>query len=820
MPEDGFTMMHSTYVRAVLLGAALGVVAAVPAAAQTNANGDIILHARRAAVVSGAWSLVTDTSAAGGQRLANADAGLPKIATALASPSDYFELTFTPEAGRAYRLWIRSKAQNNSWTNDSVYVQFSSSRDEWGSAVYRIGTTSATYHSLEEGSGAGLSGWGWQDNGYGYGVLGAPVYFSGGTETIRIQAREDGISIDQIVLSPVTYATSAPGAGKNDTTILPEPSGGTSPGTAGGATGSWSSLVNATASGLTLKKSGGCSSCADAGGVIGTPITGSFSFTVGSGHNLAIGLNTDSSKSTAWGMKYAFVFDGSGYYEIRENAVYKSDGGFSASDVFKIAIEGTKVKYYRNSTLVYTSAAAVPGTLYVDASLVSSGATVQVTALNGTTSTPTAPPPPATSGTVTWTSLVNTTASGSVLTKVSGCGQCGDGGGTSQQQIGSGGSVSFTVGSGHYLDVGLGTDGSKSTGAFNYAFSFSGTSIFEIREFGQYKSEGSFSPSDVFTVSIEGSKAKYYRNGSLVYTSQTSVPGAMVVDTTLLSIGAKVTITALNGASTAPAPAPEPAPAPAPPPPTSSKTLRVLQWATYHGGHRTDGVYDPDLLATWIAYLQPDVVFLTEIEKYTHWANQDQPQVYKNLLQQKTGKTWYSVFAQEFGDWSANGKGNMILSTYPISYSDRYELVNNYDRSIGLAAITVNNRPLTLMMTHLDPYDASLRLVQAKEVTAWAAPQPENRIIAGDMNAWPDQTSIAHFNTLYNDSWSVALNNGTATAFSGNDGQTKNGRIDYIFYSKGSTNLFVKSSQVFDTRDSNGVMPSDHRPLLTVFEVR
>ena len=179
------------------------------------------------------------------------------------------------------------------------------------------------------------------------------------------------------------------------------------------------------------------------------------------------------------------------------------------------------------------------------------------------------------------------------------------------------------------------------------------------------------------------------------------------------------------------------------------------------------------------------------------------------------------LFAQEFGNWNSNGKGNMILSTYPITYVDYYELVNNYDRSIGLATINVNGRSLSLMSTHLDPYDASLRLVQAQEVTTWAAPQPENRIIAGDMNAWPDQTSIQHFNSLYYDSWAVAAANGTAVAFSGNNGETKNGRIDYIYYSKGSTSvLSVQSSRVYDTRDANGVMPSDHRPVLTEFLVK
>ncbi len=73
--------------------------------------------------------------------------------------------------------------------------------------------------SIEEGSGAGLSGWGWQDNGYS--SLGPLIYFaSSGSQTIRIQQREDGLSIDQIVLSAGAYLSAAPGASKNDSTIL------------------------------------------------------------------------------------------------------------------------------------------------------------------------------------------------------------------------------------------------------------------------------------------------------------------------------------------------------------------------------------------------------------------------------------------------------------------------------------------------------------------------------------------------------------------------------------------------------------------------
>jgi endonuclease/exonuclease/phosphatase family metal-dependent hydrolase len=251
----------------------------------------------------------------------------------------------------------------------------------------------------------------------------------------------------------------------------------------------------------------------------------------------------------------------------------------------------------------------------------------------------------------------------------------------------------------------------------------------------------------------------------------------------------------------------------------SGTTLRVLQWNTHHGGYGTDGKYDTNRLATWIVRMQPHVVLLNEIEKFTGWGNQNQPEVYKNLLESKTGKTWYYVFAQEYGNWSSNGKGNLILSTVPLQTIDRHVLVHNSDRSIAEAIINWGGRQITLMSTHLDPDSQSLRLTQATEVTSWAASEPENRIVTGDMNAWPDQTSIAQFNKYYNDSWAVAASKGTAVAFSGNTGETKKGRIDYIFYSK-SANLSVKSSQVYDTRDSNGVMPSDHRPVLTTFNVQ
>jgi hypothetical protein len=183
---------------------------------------EILLYASDATTVSGTWARVPDATAAGGTRLANPDKGAAKLVAPLASPLNYFEIQFEAEAGLAYHLWVRGKAENNFWGNDSVMVQFSNSVDASGAAKYRIGTTSGSDVNLEDCSGCGLSGWGWQDNGWGVNVMGPAIYFGqSGPQTIRVQVREDGMSIDQIVLSAGKYATVSPGALKNDTTILP-----------------------------------------------------------------------------------------------------------------------------------------------------------------------------------------------------------------------------------------------------------------------------------------------------------------------------------------------------------------------------------------------------------------------------------------------------------------------------------------------------------------------------------------------------------------------------------------------------------------------
>ena len=175
--------------------------------------------------VHGTWSMQSDTTASGGAALANADAGAAKIAPAKATPDNYFERTFTASQGVPYHLWVRLKAKNNSLSNDSVHVQFTGSQDSVGSPAWRVNTTSSAEVVLQSGSSdPSISGWGWADNGWG--VAGASIFFDiTGTHTVRVQQREDGAIVDEIVLSPDTYFSSPPGPRDNDTTTLPENDG-------------------------------------------------------------------------------------------------------------------------------------------------------------------------------------------------------------------------------------------------------------------------------------------------------------------------------------------------------------------------------------------------------------------------------------------------------------------------------------------------------------------------------------------------------------------------------------------------------------------
>jgi len=226
--SDGVFLLTSADIAFPRINAAPGpkaidavLVHVVPEARWTESvAGEIHLYAADATATGSDWSIVADPSAANGRRAANVDRGAPKVTTPVATPSSFVEWTFDADPG-AYRLWLRGIAAANSYNNDSVYVQFSDSVDTAANPIWRTGTPSATPVILEDCTGCGVHGWGWNDNGYGAGVLGPLVRFNAaGRHVMRVQAREDGLSIDQVVLTKVQFLNAAPGATKDDATVL------------------------------------------------------------------------------------------------------------------------------------------------------------------------------------------------------------------------------------------------------------------------------------------------------------------------------------------------------------------------------------------------------------------------------------------------------------------------------------------------------------------------------------------------------------------------------------------------------------------------
>lgn len=733
---------------------------------------DVVLYASQAPVKVGNWSAVADSTAAGSFRLANADRGAAKVVTPLSSPSSYVELSFTANAGTPYHLWMRGKAAGDSPYNDSVHIQFSGSVTSSGSPIYRIGTTSSTEYNLEDCLGCGLSGWGWQDNGWGVGVLGPDIYFqTSGTQTIRIQEREDGLSIDQIVLSPSNYRTRAPGALKNDGMILtaqgaasgspPPPSGSgddivmwASNVPSSNLHGSWFRESNATAAGQVALRNpdAGAAKISTAAASPANYFEVTFTANAGTAYRLWIRGRAD---GDYWGNDSVFV-QFSGSVTSTGSAIYRT-GTTSALEVnledcsgcglsgwgwqddgWGVGVLGPLVYFQTSGTqtlrvqtredgfsidqLILSPSnylVNAPGVLKNDSVIVPYNQGSNVVAANQPPNVSISASP--TSGTAPL--FVNFTSNAS----------------DPDGNIAS-----------YYWNFGDSTDSTAASPSHTYSA-------------GSYRA---------YLTVTDNSGA----------TAQTSVQ--------------------INVSSSQ----------------TTSSTLKVLSW-NQQFGEGTDGVTNWNRTTTYIANFNPDIVGLCEVPPYD-------VSTIVNYLNQKTGRSW-SYF------WVAKApgieEGNLILSKYSfVSTSSKYL---SYTRSVAQATINVGGRNVNFFATHLDDASSSNRYQEVTEMQSFMSGFAEPRIAVGDFNGGPDQPEAIHMAEQYYDTWMTALNAGTAASYPDNPPQwqtrTRRGRIDYVWLSKGS-NAVIDSTQIPDVRDlsntnvvillgttdDKGVRPSDHNPMI------
>jgi hypothetical protein len=144
---------------------------------------------------------------------------------------------------------------------------------------------------------------------------------------------------------------------------------------------------------------------------------------------------------------------------------------------------------------------------------------------------------------ITWGNLVNVTVAGAMVQKAGGCDGCQDGGAASTEELSADGYVEFTVGElGTMWMAGLSHGNDDTTYAdIDFGFRFNGGGWADVLEDGVYAGgDTSYAAGDVFRISIANGRVQYSRNGHYLMES-TRVPQLpLLLDSSLLSMGASI----------------------------------------------------------------------------------------------------------------------------------------------------------------------------------------------------------------------------------------------------------------------------------------
>jgi endonuclease/exonuclease/phosphatase family metal-dependent hydrolase len=769
----------------VLVLTAMTAVSAATAAAQ-----DIVLYSSDVSVIQGNWAAGGSSSGAGGQRVGSTDYGWSAPDAPLAAPRDYFEATFTAPSYTTYHVWLRMRATNDSKWNDSVWVQFSDALEPNGSAAYRIGTTGGMLVNLERCAGCGVSGWGWQDKGYWVSQTPLVMFGARGSHTIRVQTREDGVQIDQIVLSPASYLSQAPGQPTNDSTILARSTDGGST-TTTAATGTSSPYLGSAVSlpgtvyahdfdnggeGVAYHdKSGG-----NNGGAYRS--TGVDLEPSGDGGN-----NIGWIEAGEW-VNYSVNVATSGTYTVQLRVAAPNGGGsmhvgFNKSNVWSVA-SVPATGGWQTYTTVQLPVTLNAGTQLLTLHFDTAGFNIsKISVTNGSTSSPS----------TAASSSSGPTPFGGTPWAIPGTVQAedfDDGG----EGVAFHDNTSGNAG-GAYRNTNVDIEASAAGG---HNVGWSGAS-----EFLNYTVNVAAAGS--YTVQLRVASASStggWQNWTTIHVPVTLGAGRQLM--TLMVDSGSINIdkaTVVSGSTSTPS---------SPAPTTSNGTFRMMTWNIQHGRTKS-GAYDLYSQAQFIVSHRPDVVALQEVETW----DENQPQRYKQLLEQLTGQSWTLVWAPVIN--SSSTEGNVILTRLPVVSQATYQMhaTSNWsemyaNRSAAQASVRVGSVDVNVFSTHLDYYNTSYRSTQLHQLMSWALNFGGPRLVSGDFNSWWGEYWITTMMSQYTDTWQDYTG-------SNQDGYTVNNavRFDYIFRSMDGgwrstpINCYVPVTSL-----------SDHNPVIADYRVQ
>jgi Tol biopolymer transport system component len=262
------------------------------------------------------------------------------------------------------------------------------------------------------------------------------------------------------------------------------------------------------------------------------------------------GLSNGDSNQSWQDIDYAIYLAYDQTLSIYEAGIYRKDAGtYAAGDRFRVSVEGGIVKYYKinqNGTQwLYTSSVSPVYPLLVDTALANAGATITSVVFSGMAQN--------TVENVVWANkTANISVAGNSLTKNAISGTAWDAGAVSTRALISGDGYLEITASETTTDrlVGLSRSGTvPSYWAIDFGIRQYYGSLYIIESNGSNRGYvGSYAVGDKLKVAVQGGTVKYYKNGTLLYSSTQTPAYPLVVDACLYDPGATINNAVISGA--------------------------------------------------------------------------------------------------------------------------------------------------------------------------------------------------------------------------------------------------------------------------------
>lgn len=243
-----------------------------------------------------------------------------------------------------------------------------------------------------------------------------------------------------------------------------------------------------------------------------------------------------------------------------------------------------------------------------------------------------------------------------------------------------------------------------------------------------------------------------------------------------------------------------------PPAPVDSSVkvpVKVLSYNIRRGIPMTGTAIDLQGTADVIKAIQPDLVSLSEVDRYTKRSGATVDQAKE--LGRLTGMYFYftKAMAYDGGEY-----GDAVLSRYPILDSLRIALpialAGSETRSVAMITVEVEGMKINFAATHLDHLgQEDNRILQANTIVKDVLQTP--LILAGDLNALPTSQTIG----ILKQQFTMGCINCAYTFPADKPDRT----IDYIMYRP--ANHF----RVMSYGPVTGKLASDHLPLVAVLQM-